>query len=63
MPANLSIRIKDKTDSEFMEKLLRKDKILEDLRYQVLSFKNLLLGNNGSLLDDWIIRTLAIGKA
>ncbi len=55
-------KIKNKTDGDFMENLLRNNKILADLRYQVLSFKDLLLGNDGSLLDDWIKRTLAIGK-
>lgn len=56
-------KIKDKTDRDIMTQLLSKNKILEDLRHQVLSFKALLLGNDGSLLEGWIKRTLAIGKS
>jgi transposase len=37
--------------------------MLEDLRNQVLSFKTLLLGNDDSLLEDWMQRTLNIGKS
>lgn len=56
-------KIKDKTDSDCMEKLLRNNEALENLRYQIISFKALLLGNDGSLLEDWIKRTLALGKS
>lgn len=56
-------KIKDKTDGDFMVKLLSKNKILEDLRHQVLSFKDMLLGNDDTLLEDWISKTLLIGKS
>jgi transposase len=60
--ADLS-KIKDPIDREFMVRLLNKHSILEDLRNQVLSFKTLLLGNDDSLLEDWMQRTLNIGKS
>jgi len=60
--ADLS-KIKDPIDREFMVRLLSKHSILEDLRNQVLSFKTLLLGNDDSLLEDWMQRTLNIGKS
>jgi transposase len=60
--ADLS-KIKDPIDMEFMVKLLSKNSILEDLRHHILSFKTLLLGNDDSLLDDWMKRTLNIGKS
>jgi transposase len=54
-------KIKDETDRELMEKILSKNSTLEQLRQQVISFKELLLGNDVLLLKDWIERTLAIG--
>ena len=60
--ADLS-KIKDKTDGDFMVKLLSKNKILEDLRHQVLSFKDMLLGNDDTLLEDWLEKTLLIGRS
>ena len=56
-------KIKDETDREFMVRLLSKNSILEDLRQQVLSFKTLLLGNDDALLEDWMEKTLNIGKS
>ena len=56
-------KIKDETDRGFMVKLLSKNSILEHLRHQVLSFKTLLLGNDDALLEDWMEKTLNIGKS
>jgi len=60
--ADLS-KIKDQTDKEIMGELISKNILLEDLRHQVLSFKTLLLGNDDSLLEDWMKKTLTIGKS
>jgi len=54
-------KIKDETDRELMEKLLSKSSTLENIRHQVLTFKELLLGNDVTLLKDWMDRTLTIG--
>ena len=54
-------KIKDETDRELMEKLLSKSSTLEKIRQQVLTFKELLLGNNVTLLKEWMERTLSIG--
>jgi transposase len=54
-------KIKDETDRELMEKLLSKSTTLENIRQQVLTFKELLLGNNVTLLKEWMDRTLSIG--
>ncbi len=43
-------KIKDETDRELMEKLLSKSNTLEKIREQVLTFKELLLGDNVALL-------------
>lgn len=44
-----------------MEKLLSKSSTLEKIREQVLTFKEILLGNNVTLLKEWMDRTLSIG--
>ena len=54
-------KIKDETDRELMEKLLSKSSTLKKIREQVLTFKELLLGNNVTLLKEWMDRTLSIG--
>ncbi|MGV8964400.1 MAG: ISL3 family transposase [Candidatus Saccharimonadaceae bacterium] len=54
--------IKDNFERKTMISLLEKNTMLTELRHQMLSFKELLLGNDDSPLDDWIKRTLAIGK-
>ena len=54
-------KIKDETDREIMEKLLNKSNTLEKIRQQVLTFKELLLGNDVLLLNDWMERTINIG--
>jgi transposase len=54
-------KIKDETDGELMEKLLSKSTTLENIRHQVLTFKELLLGNDVTLLKEWMDRTLSIG--
>jgi len=53
--------IKDETDRVLIEKLLSKSTTLEKIRQQVLTFKELLLGNNVTLLKEWMERTLSIG--
>jgi transposase len=58
--ADLS-KIRDKTDRELMEKLLSKNSMLERIQHQVVTFKELLLGNDVTLLKDWMERTLKIG--
>jgi len=60
--ADLS-KIKDKADSEIMASLLNKNALLDKLRFQALTFKEMLLANDDSLLDGWIKRTLAIEKS
>jgi hypothetical protein len=42
-------KTKDQSDRKFRVKHLDKNKALEDLRYQVLSFKFLLIANDGTL--------------
>lgn len=54
-------KIKDETDRELMEKLLSKSSTLVNIRKQVLTFKELLLGNDVTLLKQWMERTLTIG--
>ncbi|HZK96565.1 MAG TPA: transposase [Prolixibacteraceae bacterium] len=46
-----------------MISLFSKNTILEKLRLQILSFKDLLLENDDSLLEDWMNKTWAIGKS
>jgi len=58
--ADLS-KIKNETDRELIEKLLCKSSTLEKIRQQVLTFKELLLGNDVALLKEWMERTLSIG--
>ena len=62
---NLAVlsKIKDKADSEIMASLLNKNALLDKLRFQALTFKEMLLANDDSLLDGWIKRTLAIEKS
>ena len=55
-------RIENNFEREIMVSLFNKNTILENLRLQILSFKDLLLGNNDSLLEDWMNKTWAIGK-
>ena len=45
-----------------MISLLSKNTIFEKLRLQILSFKDILLGNDDSLLEVWMINTWVIGK-
>ncbi len=59
--ADLS-EIGNKVDREIMTSLISRNSLLKKLRQQVLSFKTLLLGNEDSLLEPWIRRTLDIGK-
>ena len=54
--------IKDNFERKTMTLLLDKNTMLTELRNQMLSFKELLLGNDDSPLEDWIKRTLAIDK-
>lgn len=55
-------KIKNTTDRDVMIALLGKNKILEKLRHLMLSFKDLILGRDDSLLEDWIKRTVELGK-
>jgi len=59
--ADLS-KIENNFEREIMISLFRKNTILEKLQLQILSFKDLLLGNDDSLLEDWMNKTWAIGK-
>jgi len=59
--ADLS-KIENNFEREIMISLFSKNTILEKLRLQILSFKDLLLGNDDSLLEDWMNKTWAIGK-
>jgi len=60
--ADLS-KIENNFEREIMISLFSKNTILEKLQQQILSFKDLLLGNDDSLLEDWMKKTWAIGKS
>jgi transposase len=55
--------IKDNFDRNNMTALLSKSKLLKEIRMQLLSFKDLLLGNDVSLLDDWMKKTYSLEKS
>ena len=55
-------KIENNFEREIMISLLSKNTIFEKLRLQILSFKDILLGNDDSLLEVWMINTWVIGK-
>jgi len=54
-------KIKDNFERKTIIALLSKNTLLENLRDLILSFRELLLGEDGSLLEGWIKKALAIG--
>ena len=46
-----------------MQSLLSKNEMLQKLSNQALAFKAMLLGNDDSMLDDWIKETLVLEKS
>ena len=60
--ADLS-KIQDNTERKIMQSLLSKNEMLQKLSNQALAFKAMLLGNDDSMLDDWIKETLVLEKS